>query len=128
MRLASSAWAKKSKNANSIALALLLIGAVPAIKGQFEFASDQWNIVEGSPGACEGLDCQKYACTNKPDTPFCRGCSGNPSVYNVDPEDCLESDPNKRCSDCLKLCTEYRTGWAVRHNLTLPHPFTVAIF
>jgi len=57
--------------------------------GQFHFYDNNWDIPIGSPGECQGQDCQQYACTNRPEQPYCRGCGGNPNVWNVEPQDCL---------------------------------------
>ena len=55
----------------------------------FHFYDNHWDIPLGTPGECEGQDCQQYACTNRPEQPYCRGCGGNPNVWNVEPQDCL---------------------------------------
>mmetsp|Transcript_1394 Transcript_1394/g.3053 ORF Transcript_1394/g.3053 Transcript_1394/m.3053 type:complete len:3134 (-) Transcript_1394:67-9468(-) len=90
---------------------LLCMQIASSQDSNFLFNDNYWNIPTGSPGQCSGTDCQKYVCANKPEQPYCRGCSGNPSAYNIDPKDCLESDPTARCSTCLSSCAVYGTGW-----------------
>ena len=92
-------------------LFLLFIQSASSQDSNFLFNDNYWNIPTGSPGQCVGTDCQKYVCANKPEQPFCRGCSGNPTAFNVEPKDCLESDPNAQCSTCIASCLPYTTGW-----------------
>ena len=85
--------------------------------GSFYFFDNAWDVPPGTRGECVGKDCQQYACTNRPEQPYCRGCSGmggeGIGVWNVDPQDCLEDadDDRKKCSTCKMQCKPFTTGW-----------------
>ena len=59
--------------------------------GSFYFFDNAWDVPPGTRGECVGKDCQQYACTNRPEQPYCRGCSGmggeGIGVWNVDPQE-----------------------------------------